>query len=130
MVMFLAVGSEIYAIGRCERFNCPCLRDMLPQEIVERDEHPVLLRPAPHPLVARMPPREDFHFPASFVHPFQRPVKPSTFKVPCSVAGLKVPRGGSLADQNPHIHLATNRLAYGPNSRFDYTIGFRCARSL
>ena len=45
-------------------------------------------------------------------------------------AGLKVLRGGSLADQNPHIHLATNRLAYGPNSRFDYTIGFRCARSL
>ena len=26
-------------------------------------------------------------FPASFVHPFQRPVKPSTFKVPYSVAG-------------------------------------------
>ena len=44
--------------------------------------------------------------------------------------GLKVLRGGSLADQNPHIHLATNRLAYGPKSRFDYTIGFRCARSL
>ena len=45
-------------------------------------------------------------------------------------AELKVLRGGSLADQNPHIHLATNRLAYGPKSRFDYTIGFRCARSL
>jgi formylglycine-generating enzyme required for sulfatase activity len=42
---------------------------------------------------------------------------------------LKVLRGGSLADQNPHIHLATNRLAYGPKSRFDYTIGFRCART-
>ena len=42
---------------------------------------------------------------------------------------LKVLRGGSLADQNPHIHLTTNRLAYGPESRFDYTIGFRCARS-
>ena len=22
------VGSEIYTIGRCERFNCPCLRDI------------------------------------------------------------------------------------------------------
>ena len=41
--------------------------------------------------------------------------------------GLKIFGEG---DWNPHIHLATNRLAYGPNSRFDYTIGFRCARSL
>ncbi len=45
-------------------------------------------------------------------------------------AELKVLRGGSLADQNPHIHLAANRLGYGPKSRFDYTIGFRCARAL
>jgi formylglycine-generating enzyme required for sulfatase activity len=41
----------------------------------------------------------------------------------------KVLRGGSLADQNPHIHRAANRLAYDPQQRFDYTIGFRCARS-
>ena len=43
--------------------------------------------------------------------------------------GKKVLRGGSLADQNPHIHRAANRLAYDPLQRFDYTIGFRCARS-
>ena len=42
----------------------------------------------------------------------------------------KVLRGGSLADQNPHIHRVANRLAYDPQQRFDYTIGFRCARSV
>ena len=42
-------------------------------------------------------------------------------------AGHKVLRGGSMADQNPHIHRAANRLAYDPSQRFDYTIGFRCA---
>lgn len=44
--------------------------------------------------------------------------------------GLKVLRGGSMADQNPHIHRLTNRLGYDPKQRFDYTIGFRCARGL
>ena len=43
---------------------------------------------------------------------------------------LKVLRGGSLADQNPHIHRAANRLAYDPAQRYDYTIGFRCARDM
>ena len=42
--------------------------------------------------------------------------------------GLKVLRGGSLADQNTHIYALSNRLAYDPWQGFDYTIGFRCAR--
>ncbi len=42
---------------------------------------------------------------------------------------LKILRGGSLADQNPHIHTVTNRLAYDPEQGYDYTVGFRCARS-
>jgi formylglycine-generating enzyme required for sulfatase activity len=42
--------------------------------------------------------------------------------------GLKVLRGGSMADQNPHIHHVTNRLGYDPQQRYDYTVGFRCAR--
>ena len=42
--------------------------------------------------------------------------------------GLKVLRGGSFADQNGRIHSTTNRLGYDPNQRWDYTIGFRCAR--
>jgi formylglycine-generating enzyme len=42
----------------------------------------------------------------------------------------KVLRGGSLADQNPHIHRTTNRLGYGPGNHIDYTIGFRCASDL
>ena len=42
--------------------------------------------------------------------------------------GLKILRGGSLADQNPHIHRTSNRLGYDPAQGFDYTIGFRCAR--
>jgi formylglycine-generating enzyme required for sulfatase activity len=44
-------------------------------------------------------------------------------------SGLKILRGGSLADQNPHIHAVTNRLAYDPGQRYDYTVGFRCARN-
>lgn len=44
------------------------------------------------------------------------------------VEGLKVLRGGSLADQNTHIYALSNRLAYDPWQGFDYTIGFRCAR--
>ena len=44
--------------------------------------------------------------------------------------GLKVLRGGSMADQNPHVHRLTNRLGYDPRQRFDYTVGFRCARDL
>jgi formylglycine-generating enzyme required for sulfatase activity/outer membrane protein assembly factor BamB len=43
--------------------------------------------------------------------------------------GLKILRGGSLADQNPHIHTVSNRLAYDPKQGYDYTVGFRCARS-
>ncbi len=41
--------------------------------------------------------------------------------------GLKVLRGGSMADQNPRIHRSANRLGYPPDQRYDYTIGFRCA---
>ena len=43
--------------------------------------------------------------------------------------GLKVLRGGSMADQNGHIHRAANRLGYDPAQRYDYTIGFRCAKT-
>ena len=35
-----------------------------------------------------------------------------------------------MADQNPHVHRLTNRLGYDPRQRFDYTVGFRCARDL
>lgn len=41
--------------------------------------------------------------------------------------GLKVLRGGSMADQNSRIHRSTNRLGYPPEQRYDYTVGFRCA---
>ena len=42
--------------------------------------------------------------------------------------GNKVLRGGSFADQHGRIHTTTNRLGYDPNQRWDYTVGFRCAR--
>jgi len=42
--------------------------------------------------------------------------------------GLRIVRGGSMADQNSHIHRTTNRLGYDPAQGYDYTIGFRCAR--
>ena len=42
--------------------------------------------------------------------------------------GLRVLRGGSMADQNSHIHRTTNRLGYDPAQVYDYTVGFRCAR--
>ncbi|MBM3278158.1 MAG: SUMF1/EgtB/PvdO family nonheme iron enzyme [Candidatus Handelsmanbacteria bacterium] len=42
---------------------------------------------------------------------------------------LKILRGGSLADQNAHLHAVSNRLAYDPQQGYDYTVGFRCARS-
>ncbi len=41
---------------------------------------------------------------------------------------LKILRGGSFADQNAYIHEASNRLAYDPELKFDYTVGVRCAR--
>ena len=41
--------------------------------------------------------------------------------------GLRVLRGGSMADQNARILRSTNRLGYLPNQRYDYTVGFRCA---
>jgi formylglycine-generating enzyme required for sulfatase activity len=44
--------------------------------------------------------------------------------------GLKVLRGGSMADQNPRIHRSTNRLGYPPEQRYDYTVGFRCAATI
>ena len=63
-----------------------------------------------------------------YEHGFYRHASPANPYNADAGGGQKILRGGSMADQNPRIHRVTNRLGYDPALRFDFTVGFRCAR--